>query len=86
MPTRRGWKQEALRYALDPHPLRTITLETIGRLRFGDYLWRVELGAVQKPAYAYCVLQAARLAERMGIERISVLEFGVAGGNGLLAA
>lgn len=83
--TRGGWKQRVLKYPLDPHPLRTITLEVITRREKGSYEWRVDLGAVAKPSYAYCVLQAARLAKRMGIPRISVLEFGVAGGNGLIA-
>jgi len=36
-------------------------------------------------SYAWGVLQAADLAKRLGLDRISVLEFGVAGGNGLVA-
>jgi hypothetical protein len=36
------------------------------------------------PQYAWGVLQAAHLARTLGIDRISVLEFGVAGGNGLV--
>jgi hypothetical protein len=36
-----------------------------------------------RPHYAYCLLGAADLARRLGIPRISALEFGVAGGNGL---
>jgi hypothetical protein len=34
--------------------------------------------------YYYCINKAARAAEALGIPRISVLEFGVAGGNGLV--
>ena len=41
---------------------------------------------VERPHYAYCILNAARLALRLGQNRISLIEFGVAGGNGLLAA
>lgn len=35
--------------------------------------------------YAWGVLQGARLARSLGLNRISVIEFGVAGGNGLVA-
>lgn len=38
-----------------------------------------------RPNYAYCMLNAAILAERLGMQKLSILEFGVAGGNGLLA-
>lgn len=39
----------------------------------------------QRPAYAWGVTQAAALAKVLEIPRISVIEFGVAGGFGLLA-
>lgn len=42
-----------------------------------------DIQAVERPHYAYCLLNAADLARRLGIARISALEFGVAGGNGL---
>ena len=35
--------------------------------------------------YSWGVIQAGHLAKKLGIPRISVLEFGVAGGNGLVA-
>ena len=38
--------------------------------------------ALERPNYAYCMLHAARLAQKLGLDRISALEFGVAGGNG----
>jgi hypothetical protein len=44
-----------------------------------------EKSAAQRPWYTWGVLQGVRLAKAVGIERISVIEFGVAGGNGLLA-
>jgi hypothetical protein len=46
---------------------------------------RLRLGLIRRPAYAYCVYRAASLAKRLGYSRISALEFGVAGGNGLIA-
>ncbi|MGA9722988.1 MAG: hypothetical protein WBQ86_11055 [Candidatus Binatus sp.] len=44
----------------------------------------VALNWAARPSYAYCTYHAADLARRLGIPRISVIEFGVAGGNGLL--
>ena len=38
-----------------------------------------------RPNYTWPVVQAAHLAKALGHSRISVIEFGVAGGNGLLA-
>ena len=43
-----------------------------------------EAGAGKKPSYAWGVLHAGHLASQLGIKEISVLEFGVAGGNGLV--
>ncbi len=45
----------------------------------------IRLNAVDRPNYAYILLRAADLARRLGIPAISSLEFGVAGGRGLLA-
>jgi len=44
----------------------------------------VALNWTARPSYAYCTYHAADLARRLGISRISVIEFGVAGGNGLI--
>lgn len=38
-----------------------------------------------RPNYAWGVLHAAYLAKSLGYKRISVIEFGVAGGNGLIS-
>jgi hypothetical protein len=38
-----------------------------------------------RPSYAYGVYQAANLASRLNLPAISVMEFGVAGGRGLIA-
>jgi hypothetical protein len=54
-------------------------------------LWRlapsrlaIHWSLAPRPHYAYCLFQAATLAKRLGIERIGAIEFGVAGGNGLV--
>ena len=41
--------------------------------------------AARKPQYIWGTLQGATLAQALGIPRVSVIEFGVAGGNGLAA-
>jgi tetratricopeptide (TPR) repeat protein len=50
-----------------------------------SYEQRVELSLMTKPMYAYCLFRGAQLAKRLGVSHISAVEFGVAGGNGLLA-
>lgn len=50
----------------------------------GNYPRLIKHNAVDRPQYAYIVYHAAELARRLGVPRISVLEFGVAGGAGLL--
>lgn len=46
---------------------------------------RVKFNAVDRPSYAWSMLEAAKLAVALGIPAISAIEFGVAGGNGLVA-
>ncbi|TVR21843.1 MAG: hypothetical protein EA389_14520 [Ilumatobacter sp.] len=46
---------------------------------------QIDLALIRRPDYAHCILKAAKLAAALGIARISVIEFGVAGGNGLVA-
>jgi tetratricopeptide (TPR) repeat protein len=46
---------------------------------------RVWLSLMRRPQYGYGVHRACQLAGRLGINRITAIEFGVAGGNGLVA-
>jgi len=66
-------------------PLRTALGLVIEKLRLFPYEMRVDFFSERKPAYAYCLLNGARLAKRLGISRVSALEFGVAGGKGLMS-
>jgi hypothetical protein len=59
---------------------KTVISSVVGE----DYERLIRLRAIERPHYAYIVLRAADLAHRLGLERISVIEFGVAGGRGLL--
>jgi hypothetical protein len=42
-------------------------------------------GKLPRPDYAYGIYHAAELANRLGLPKMSVIEFGVAGGRGLVA-
>ena len=68
-----------------PAPLRATLKVLIEKARIGSYQFRYSIGALNRPNYAYLVHQAAGLARRLGEPRVSVIEFGVAGGSGLLA-
>lgn len=43
----------------------------------------VKLNATERPPYAYCLYHAAILAKKLKHKTFSVIEFGVAGGNGM---
>jgi hypothetical protein len=51
---------------------------------FMPFSLKCALDAFPRPYYAYGVVQAARLAQRLGTREISAIEFGVGGGNGLI--
>ena len=55
------------------------------RFPVGSVALRTRYGAWARPQYAYGVFHAARQAKLLGLDGISVVEFGVAEGNGLLA-
>lgn len=46
---------------------------------------RLVLGSMPRIYYSYCAARAANLAFSLGYKEVSILEFGVAGGNGLVA-
>jgi len=46
---------------------------------------RVRYNIFSRPNYAYGLYYSASLAQRLGLKRITAIEFGVAGGNGLVA-
>ena len=68
----------------DPAPLRTTLRAIVRTAELGSYKFRYSVGALQRMHYAYIIFQAAQLAARLGQRKISIIEFGVAGGNGLL--
>ena len=51
-----------------------------------SYRDRLRICAIDRPHYGLCLYEAARLAARLHYPRISAIEFGCGGGNGLLNA
>ena len=85
----------ALRRALTDGKYRKIFVERLteplhlnilsaGVALFGSYPAKVAFDLVVRQQYAYPILFAAQSAKKLGIQRIVVLEFGVATGAGLL--
>jgi len=53
--------------------------------RLNRYLPNYINGEGDRPHYGYCIQKAAQLASNLGHKKMSIIEFGVAGGAGLLS-
>ena len=51
---------------------------------FGTYRAKIDFDLIIRPHHAFALLKAADYAKRIGISRLTVLEFGVANGAGLV--
>ncbi len=70
----------------EPVPMRFLVLRLLDKgLGFLSYKDKIRYNSVDRPHYGYGVHQAALLARKLGLARISAIEFGVAGGEGLLS-
>ncbi len=70
----------------EPLPLRFLLLQAVDRwFHFLPYPSRLRYQTIDRAHYGHCLWQAALLARRLGKTHISAIEFGVAGGNGLVA-
>ena len=56
----------------------------IDKKKIGSFEFRYAINSLERMHYAYITLNAARLAKRLDIKSTSVIEYGVAGGRGLL--
>lgn len=65
-------------------PVRAAIRKVLSSLEIGSFEFRYRLRALNRMHYAYIMWEAAKLAAQLGEDRISAIEFGVAGGNGLL--
>jgi hypothetical protein len=70
---------------LDPYPLRSLTLRFAKWANLGSFDFKFYNGLHERPNYAHILTEGALLAKRLGLKRVSAVEFGVASGNGLLA-
>ncbi|HTA68090.1 MAG TPA: hypothetical protein VK776_07420 [Bryobacteraceae bacterium] len=59
--------------------------QIIRRFSIGSVDFRLSLQALDRPQYAFGVKQAIYLASKLKYPKVSVIEFGVASGGGLLA-
>ena len=70
----------------EPAPTRFLVLRALDTVfNFLSYDAKLRVRSVTRSQYGFGLLQAGRLATKLGIPKISAIEFGVAGGNGLLA-
>jgi hypothetical protein len=70
----------------EPMPTRILALRALDSVfNFLSYETKLRVRSIPRSQYGFGLLQAGRLAARLDIKRISAIEFGVAGGNGLLA-
>ena len=68
------------------HAIRIPGVQRLWRtLPIGSVTQRVRCGIFNRPYYAWGVHFAAKQAKQLGIDSISIIEFGVAGGRGLVA-
>ncbi len=56
----------------------------IRKLKIGSFEFRLSINALKRMQYAYICFHAAKLGKKLGYKKISVIEYGVAGGQGLL--
>ena len=69
----------------EPTPTRFVVLRALDSMfNFLSYENKLRVRSITRSQYGFGLLQAGRLAARLGMKRISAIEFGVAGGNGLL--
>jgi hypothetical protein len=74
-------------FSQDPIPARYLLRRALNRLfRIVKAPQRkFDHGTIDRAHYGHCMLQSAMLARKLGYPRISCIEFGVAGGAGLVA-
>ena len=66
------------------HPEK-VPLKVLKTLGLGSFETKLRYDLFPRPHYAYCLAYAAKLAATLGLKSFSALEFGVAGGRGMLA-
>src|SRR5579863_9482025 len=75
------WRRIFYERFSEPIHLNTISLFVAA---FGSYRSKIGFDLIPRQHYAYGVLRAADLAANLGLKAVSVVEFGVAEGTGLI--
>jgi hypothetical protein len=70
-------------YERFPEPLH-LNLLSIFTALFGSYKMKIACDLIVRQQYAYCLLKTAELAQAQGLSSVTVIEFGVAAGAGLI--
>lgn len=78
---RRGWGDRFRQRLAEPIHLNLASALVAA---FGSFRTKVDFDLVRRRHYAYSVLAAADLAKERELDSITVVEFGVAGGDGML--
>jgi hypothetical protein len=63
----------------------TLVRAVLKKFSLGSFEFRLAFDAFDRPWYAHGIYEAARLAMMLGLPAVSVIEFGVAHGDGLAA-
>lgn len=61
-----------------------LNLAALGVAALGNFRTKVAWDLVQRPHYAYGLMEAADQARQAGVDTFTAIEFGVAGGEGLI--
>lgn len=75
---------ETLRNGFTRGLLTRYALRTAAKAKLISPPKGLELGLVERPHYAYGLIRAAAQAKTLGFTEFTAIEFGVAGGNGLI--
>ncbi len=73
-----------IRLLLNPPPYHIFLRKILKKFKIGSYEFRYNFSAIDRPHYGYILYQAAALAKALHYKKISVIEFGVATGAGLI--
>jgi hypothetical protein len=77
-----GWQRTILERSAEPMHLNAVSLLI---KVFGSFRAKVAFDLTPRRAYAFGILEAAERARALGLKCVTVAEFGVASGGGLLA-
>src|SRR5690348_9762896 len=75
------WRRIFYERLSEPIHLNAISLFVAA---FGSYRTKIDFDLIPRQHYAYGVLRAAELAAKSGLKAVTIVEFGVAEGTGLM--